>query len=289
MANIAVIGTGNMGAACARALAKAGHTVAVWNRTRGKADSLADVARVADTPQDAIGDVDLVVVSQANFDATKSTLQNDACTDALRGRTILQLTSGSPSEARDFGGWATKNGIDHIEGKVMAYPSGVGTEDATFFYSGDKAVFDRHLPTLRALADPNSVHVAEPIGAAACMELAIIIPYMAAGAGFMHGAAMCQSEGVPIEVYFEQREAVMGLIRELADAWLPRVIKRDYADSEATMKVHADGVAMLVRLAREAGIDTSFPVALHEVYSRAVYRGEGEADAAVMFETFVTP
>jgi hypothetical protein len=55
------------------------------------------------------------------------------------------------------------------------------------------------------------------------------------------------------------------------------------------MKVHTDGVAMLVRLAREAGIDTSFPVALHEAYSRAVYRGQGDADAAVMFETFIAP
>jgi len=112
---------------------------------------------------------------------------------------------------------------------------------------------------------------------------------MAAGAGFMHGAAMCESEGVPIKVYYEQREAAFALIRELADAWLPRVVNRDYADSEATMKVHADGVEMLVRLAREAGIDTSFPVALHEVYSRPVYRGQGDADAAVMFETFIAP
>jgi 3-hydroxyisobutyrate dehydrogenase-like beta-hydroxyacid dehydrogenase len=289
MANIAVIGTGNMGAACARVLAESGHTVAVWNRTRSKAESLADVARIADTPEDAIGDADLVVVSQSNFDATTSTLQNDACAGALRGRTVLQLTSGSPSEARASAAWAAENGIGYLEGKVMAYPSGVGTDAATFFYSGDKTLFDRHLPTLRALANDASIHVAEPIGAASCMELAIIIPYMAAGAGFMHGAAMCQSEGVPIGVYFEQREAAVTLIRELADAWLPRVVKRDYADSEATMKVHADGVAMLVRLAREAGIDTSFPVALHEVYSRAVYRGQGDADAAVIFETFIAP
>ena len=278
-----------MGSACARVLAERGHAVTAWNRTRIKAEALAGVARVAETAAEAVADAELVFVSQANFDATKATLQNDQCAQALRGRTLVQLTSGVPSEARDMAEWATANGISYLEGKVMAYPSGVGTDSATFLYSGESTLFGQHLVTLSALAPNGCVHVAESIGAAACLELAIIVPYMAAAAGFMHGAAMCQGEGVPIEVYTAQREAALALIRDAAEAWLPRVERRDYANSEATMKVHADGVAMLVRLSREAGIDTSFPVGLHEAYSRAVYRGHGEEDAAVMFETFVSP
>lgn len=289
MPKVAVIGAGNMGAACARVLAAAGPSVAVWNRTAAKAQTLADVAHVADTPEQAVEDAELVVVSLSDFEATASTLQTAVCTTALHGRTILQLTSGTPSQAREMAAWAADHEIGYLEGKVMAYPSGVGTDDATFFYSGDERLFDRHLPTLGALAPNGSVYIAEPIGAAACMELAIIIPYMAAGAGFMHGAAMCSREGVPIDTYFNQRDAAFTLIRELAESWLPRAARRDYANSEATMKVHADGVEMLLRLSRDARIDTSFPAALHETYSRPVHRGRGEDDAAVMFETFLAP
>jgi hypothetical protein len=121
-----------------------------------------------------------------------------------------------------------------------------------------------------------------------CLELAIIVPYMAAAAGFMHGAAMCQGEGVPIEIYTAQREAAFALTRDAAEAWLPRVERRDYADSEATMK--CTPMEWPCSCASPAkGTDTSFPVGLHEADSRAVYHGHGEEDAAVMFDTFTSP
>jgi 3-hydroxyisobutyrate dehydrogenase-like beta-hydroxyacid dehydrogenase len=52
--NIAFIGLGKMGAGIARNLLRAGHRVAVYNRTLEKAEALAaDGARVADSPADA--------------------------------------------------------------------------------------------------------------------------------------------------------------------------------------------------------------------------------------------
>ena len=52
--DVGFIGLGNMGAAMARNLIKAGHTVTVYNRSRDKAEALAkDGAIVADTPAEA--------------------------------------------------------------------------------------------------------------------------------------------------------------------------------------------------------------------------------------------
>lgn len=49
---VSVLGTGIMGAAMARNLARAGHTVRVWNRTRSKAEPLAaEGAHIAETPE----------------------------------------------------------------------------------------------------------------------------------------------------------------------------------------------------------------------------------------------
>lgn len=57
--NIAVIGTGHMGAPIARALHNAGHNVAVYNRTAARATALAETCpgmRVAaGTPEAAAG------------------------------------------------------------------------------------------------------------------------------------------------------------------------------------------------------------------------------------------
>ncbi len=59
---VTVLGTGIMGAAMARNLARAGHPVTAWNRSRAKAEPLAaDGIRIADTPEDAVRDADTVL------------------------------------------------------------------------------------------------------------------------------------------------------------------------------------------------------------------------------------
>ncbi|MCX4697246.1 NAD(P)-dependent oxidoreductase [Streptomyces sp. NBC_01373] len=59
---VSVLGTGIMGAAMARNLVRAGHTVRAWNRTRDKAEPLAaDGAYVADTPAEAVRGADVVL------------------------------------------------------------------------------------------------------------------------------------------------------------------------------------------------------------------------------------
>src|SRR5690242_21229834 len=59
---VSVLGTGIMGAAMARNIARAGHAVRAWNRTRAKAEPLAaDGAHIADTPAEAVQGADVVL------------------------------------------------------------------------------------------------------------------------------------------------------------------------------------------------------------------------------------
>lgn len=58
---IALLGTGIMGAGMTRNIAKAGLPVRVWNRSRDKAEALADVATVAGTPAAAVAGADVVI------------------------------------------------------------------------------------------------------------------------------------------------------------------------------------------------------------------------------------
>jgi 3-hydroxyisobutyrate dehydrogenase-like beta-hydroxyacid dehydrogenase len=61
MTTVALLGTGTMGAGMARTIAKAGHDLRVWNRSRERAEPLADVATVADDPAAAVQGADVVV------------------------------------------------------------------------------------------------------------------------------------------------------------------------------------------------------------------------------------
>jgi 3-hydroxyisobutyrate dehydrogenase len=67
---VAVLGTGIMGGAIARNLLGAGFPVRVWNRTREKAEALAEAdAQVAESPAEAAVGADILLTMLGDADA----------------------------------------------------------------------------------------------------------------------------------------------------------------------------------------------------------------------------
>ncbi|MGW1275199.1 NAD(P)-binding domain-containing protein, partial [Streptomyces sp. NPDC002491] len=76
---VSVLGTGIMGAAMARSIARAGHTVRVWNRTRAKAEPLAaDRVHVAASPAEAVEGADVVLTVLYDGPATLEVMREAA-------------------------------------------------------------------------------------------------------------------------------------------------------------------------------------------------------------------
>ncbi|MEU6198576.1 NAD(P)-dependent oxidoreductase [Streptomyces sp. NPDC047061] len=76
---VSVLGTGIMGAAMARNLARGGHTVRAWNRNYAKAEPLtADGAFVADTPAEAVRGADVVLTMLHDGAATLDVMRQAA-------------------------------------------------------------------------------------------------------------------------------------------------------------------------------------------------------------------
>ena len=72
---VAILGTGIMGAAMARNLLEAGMHVRAWNRSREKAEPLAeDGAEVADTPTGAAENADFLLTMLSDADAIEETV-----------------------------------------------------------------------------------------------------------------------------------------------------------------------------------------------------------------------
>jgi 3-hydroxyisobutyrate dehydrogenase len=72
---VALLGTGIMGAGMARNIAKAGLPIRVWNRTRGRAEPLADVATVADSVAEAVEGADIVITMLWDTDSVAETME----------------------------------------------------------------------------------------------------------------------------------------------------------------------------------------------------------------------
>ena len=107
---IAVLGTGIMGAAMARNLLAAGMEVRVWNRTREKAEPLADEgARVADTPAEATEGAGFVLTMLADADTVAQATggENGALSPSrasLSVRSPIGPSGGTPGRPSGFRG-----------------------------------------------------------------------------------------------------------------------------------------------------------------------------------------
>ena len=98
---ITVLGLGRMGSAIARCISEHGHEPIVWNRS---ADKTAPFDRCADSAGAAIEQASLVFISVTDYASTFAVLE-PCRTQNLEGRTIVQVSSGTPNEARALDAW----------------------------------------------------------------------------------------------------------------------------------------------------------------------------------------
>ncbi|MBJ6762826.1 NAD(P)-dependent oxidoreductase [Myxococcaceae bacterium JPH2] len=281
---LAVIGSGLMGTALARAFAAAGHDVAVWNRTHSKAKAVGGSTQAFEDLREAVSGRELVVVSLSNYAASAELFGTPSVAAALTGTTLVQLTSGSPADARSGQEWAKAHGVNYLDAAILAYPSFVATEYATVFYAGSRPVFERHRETLQAIAS-NSVYVDEAIGSAATLDCAILEAYYGGTLAVLHAAAMCKAEGLDPKLFFAQKNSFLGLISVTADAAQGMVERNDFSGDQCSLNTHVAAIEHIVRLSRDARISARFPLELLENYRRALGAGLGPQELPAVFRT----
>src|ERR1022692_4429566 len=113
--SIAVLGMGRMGSAIAEALMVAGHKVTVWNRTPEKTHSFDGRARVAASVVEACRVSDVTILCVLNYDSSDALLRVRDVKPLLAGKTLVQLSSGTPARAREAAAWAASVGFAYLD------------------------------------------------------------------------------------------------------------------------------------------------------------------------------
>jgi 3-hydroxyisobutyrate dehydrogenase len=119
MPSVAVLGTGIMGAPMARNLARAGLEVRVWNRTRSRAEPLAeDGAAVADSPAQAVDGADVVITMLSDGEAVRAAMAQAA--SALRpGQVWAQMSTVGVNALRPLADLAAEHGVTFVDAPVQ--------------------------------------------------------------------------------------------------------------------------------------------------------------------------
>ena len=113
---VALLGTGTMGAPMARHLARAGHDVRVWNRTRAKADEVGTA--VAATPATAVARVEVVITMLADGPSVAEVMR-DVLPVLTAGAIWVQMSTVGAEWADRLTALAAKHDVDIVDAPVM--------------------------------------------------------------------------------------------------------------------------------------------------------------------------
>jgi 3-hydroxyisobutyrate dehydrogenase-like beta-hydroxyacid dehydrogenase len=281
---VSVIGTGQMGSALARSFLATGHSVIVWNRTTAKADALRESgATVAETLPEAAAASETVVVCLLDYAVADPLLRQPDVTSALRGKTVVQLTTGTAADARETLRWAEAEGIDYLDGAIFGLP---GAEGCRIFCSGPREHFER-CRALLAGARGETLHVGEKISDANTIDEAVLIAYEGILFSFLQAAAFCDAEGVPLDRF----ESMATWLHDrygphVADVLSPVRARSFEVNEETPLSIWRAAIAQHVRFAREAGIDGTFAEALLRIATKAMDAGFADREFSAAYEGF---
>ncbi len=150
------IGVGRMGYAMVERLLKVGADVLVWNRTRSKAEPLAELgATVVDNPTD-LADRDIVftmVGGPDDFIEVTTGAMGVLTVDGQKPGMLIDCTTISEEASKQVREYATKVGTAMIDAPVSGNAKVVAAGKLSIVASGDKEAFEEAEPYLLAVGE----------------------------------------------------------------------------------------------------------------------------------------
>jgi len=153
---LAFLGLGVMGLPMAGHLAKAGHSVTVYNRTPAKSAGWATEfgGKSAATPREAADGAEMVFCCVGNDDDLRSVVLGDdgAFAGMAKDAVFVDHTTASADVARELSKIASERGLQFIDAPVSGGQAGAQNGLLTVMCGGDSATFDAVKPVAMAFA-----------------------------------------------------------------------------------------------------------------------------------------
>ncbi|MEV6180984.1 NAD(P)-dependent oxidoreductase [Streptomyces sp. NPDC052016] len=284
---VSVLGTGIMGAAMARNLARAGHAVRAWNRTRAKAEPLtADGVTVTDTPADAVRGADVVLTMLYDGPAALDVMREAA--PALRaGAAWVQSTTAGIEAIGDLAAFARAHDLVFFDAPVLGTRQPAEAGQLTVLAAGPSASRAAVAPVLDAVG-ARTVWTGEDGGAGSATRLKLVANswVIAATAAAGEVLALSQSLDVDPNAFFDLIEGGpldMGYLRAKAGL----VLQNRLSPAQFAVATAAKDARLIVEAGERNGVRLDVAAASAERLERAAAQGHGDEDmAAAYFASF---
>ena len=289
MARVAFIGLGRMGHGMAGRYLDAGFAVAVWNRSKAKAeDMIARGARWATSPEDAAIDADAVVTMVADDAASRAVwLARDGAAAAMKAGSIaIECSTVSYDHALYLARELRSRGLIYIDCPVTGLPDAAASGKLTLLVGADAADLERARPFLVPLS--STIRHFGAVGSGTVYKLINNLMGAIQIAGLAEGLAIAEQAGLDMKLVLEAVEtgvaASPAVIRHSR-----RMAARDFAGATFTAALRHKDAAYAVALAEGLLFDAPLMGrAAVEAYARAKAHAPDD-DEAKMIEIVSRP
>lgn len=280
--SVAVLGTGIMGAPIARNLARAGFEVRAWNRTRAKAEPLADDGvRVADSPADAAAGADFVLTMLGDGKAVESTMTADAgALAAMREKAIwLQCATVGIDATNRLTGIATKAGVAFVDAPVLGTKKPAEDAKLTVLASGPVELEQRCRPVFEAIGQ--RVDWLGDAGTGTRLKLVMNSWVLAVTAGVAEALALAEGLGLEPSLFLSTLSGAQ-MDTPYAHIKGEAMLKRDFTASFPAAGAAKDS-RLIVAAAQSCGVSADVAKGVRDKFKRTVSEGHGDDDMAAAY------
>ena len=205
MTTVAVVGTGRMGSAMARAIARGGATLVVHNRSRERAEALATQveARVAATPAEASAAADISITMLADGEAVSAMWggPDGLVAGARRGSVLVDMSTVPPDTLGPFAAPARDRGIGVVDAPVSGSIALAEAGQLTIMAGGSAEDLERARPALDLVA--KQITHAGPLGSGASLKLAVNAVIFALNNGVSEALVLAERAGIDRALAYE--------------------------------------------------------------------------------------
>jgi 3-hydroxyisobutyrate dehydrogenase-like beta-hydroxyacid dehydrogenase len=285
MAKLGFLGLGLMGQSMARRLLQAGHEVALWSHTAGKAEKLAAEGKgtACGSPAEVASKAECVFLCVGDTAMSREVLVggHGVIEGSGQGSIVADCSTISPDASREIGGEFGRKGVHFLDAPCTGSTPGATNGTLTFMIGGDQAVFDRAKPWFEPMGKLFYYCGGPGMGLQAKLTQNLLLANIMQA--FSEGIVLATKAGVEPGLMLQildNSAAKSGLISYKA----PFVLRRDFGANFSTKWMHKD-----IGLALDSGraLDVPLPVTAltQQMLRAAISKGYGDQDFCSIVRT----